>query len=501
MGGEPAGMGNLRRHLSLLVVAVVVAASLTGVGPTSIARADSEVSVPTVTAVPDDAPGLHDHALFDSYYDLAPFGYEQQEYFVSGAATSDDGATTAPYTTRIIVFRPTASASFNGTVLLDWTNVTAQFENAVDTMTAREMLMRERFAFVHVSAQSAGVCCSPLTPKTWDPIRYASLDHPGDQYANDMFTQIAQAFRVASTPLVNGTVQQVIAAGQSQSGSKLNAYVVSYLPTHPDAVGIIDGIIVHGSASSGAAKRALAEAADALAGKVRVVHLLSDGEAVLDTFDPSPYGSYRLWEVAGTAHSDLFIGYQSVVGQGPRTAADAPPVSKTAYDEIIRVAGNFGAEIHPMLATCLVGGAAMPMHYAASTALSQLNHWVGGGAAPKNGPRFTFDPTTGRLATDSYGNTLGGIRMPPIDVPIARYRSTACPLGGITVPFTDVEIVTTYPTFQGYYQQMSDRTLAARNAGWLLPEDATDLMRRVCAAQSRWHPLTPIACPPLPADA
>ena len=64
--------------------------------------------------------------------------------------------------------------------MLDWVNVTAQFENAVDTLEAREMLLREGWAFVHVSAQTAGLCCTPLTPKVYDPVRYAAINHPGD---------------------------------------------------------------------------------------------------------------------------------------------------------------------------------------------------------------------------------------------------------------------------------------------------------------------------------
>ena len=65
-------------------------------------------------------------------------------------------------------------------------NVTAQFENAVDTLTAHRFFLREGYAYVHLSAQAAGLCCSPLTPKVWDPLRYAALDHPGDDYAFDM---------------------------------------------------------------------------------------------------------------------------------------------------------------------------------------------------------------------------------------------------------------------------------------------------------------------------
>ena len=113
---------------------------------------------------------------------------------MSGTATALDG-TTAPYTTRIVVTRPKEQKRFNGSVMLDWTNVTAQFENAVDTLEAREMLLREGWAYVHVSAQAAGLCCTPLTPKVYDPVRYAAINHPGDAYAADMFSQVAQAIR------------------------------------------------------------------------------------------------------------------------------------------------------------------------------------------------------------------------------------------------------------------------------------------------------------------
>ena len=62
--------------------------------------------------------------------------------------------------------------------MLDWVNVTAQFENAVDTLEAREMLLREGWTYVHVSAQKAGVCCTPLTPQVYDPVRYARSTTP-----------------------------------------------------------------------------------------------------------------------------------------------------------------------------------------------------------------------------------------------------------------------------------------------------------------------------------
>src|SRR6266542_4294220 len=270
--------------------------------PATAANASPAVPSPAVTLPP---AGLRSHALWDSWYDLAPFGYREQEYFLSGTARDAKG-TTAPYTTRIIVSRPAKASAFNGTAVLDWTNVTAQFEDAVDIMEARQMLMREGFMFVHVSAQAAGVCCTPLTPKVWDPVRYAALNHPGDAYANDMFSQVAKAIR---TPRSRGSrvdpsgglrVTHVLAVGQSQSCDTLSDYVTTVQPR----ARVIDGFLLHGCNDD---KKLFAKRLAA-----KVIHLLSDNEA-----NPAPAPNnrnYRLWEVAGTAHSDYFIGYQSEVG-------------------------------------------------------------------------------------------------------------------------------------------------------------------------------------------
>ena len=472
------------------LLALLLTAALGAVVPiaSTPAAAAAAVPAPTLTSPPD---GVRGYPLWDSYYDLEPFGYEEEEYLVSGTARDADG-NEAPYTTRILVTRPTDPKRFRGSVLLDWVNVTAQFENAVDTMLTREMLLREGFAYVHVSAQEAGLCCIPLTPKAWDPVRYAAIDHPGDAFAEDMFTQIAQAFTAPRTdggsldPRGGLPVKRVLAAGQSQSANRLAGYLRTWLPKHPEAAGVIDGFLVHGNVPG--VKDFAAKS------PVPVLHLLSDYEAVADGINPATVGrNYRLWEIAGAAHADYWIGYQSEVGHGPRVLAGAPKQTPEQFRTTLDGAGNYGEQLSPLLAVCTAAGTAMPMHYAASTALYRLDTWVAGGAAPPNGPRFTF--AGGERAVDEFGNTLGGIRLPPIDVPIARYESTSCQLGGITVPFTEPEIAALYPTHADYFAKMAKRSDAAVAAGWLLPADAEDLMRRACRASNRW-PGQPAGCTP-----
>ncbi len=429
--------------------------------------APSGVPLPKLT---DPPAGIHGHPLWDSWHDLDMFGYREQEYFVSGTARALDGST-APYTTRIIVTRPKTQKRFNGAVMLDWVNVTAQFENAVDTLEAREMLLREGWAYVHVSAQRAGLCCSPLTPQVYDPVRYASINHPGDAYAEDMFSQIALAVRShrGADPMKGLKVKRVIAAGQSQSADRLYGYVSNW----QKAAGVIDGFLIHGN---GTVKKTFPTKLS-----VPVLNLLSDREGEPDA--PTKDKKYRLWEVAATAHSDFFIGVQSVDGNGQRVA-DQPAADRAGYRAIIEDAGNYGQILDPLLGTCTLAGATMPMHYAVSTALHQLDRWVRTGKRPPRTPRYAFDGDA--LATDQFGNTRGGIRLPPVAVPVARYESTLCNLGGITVPFSDQQVQDLYPTFKRYQRLMKRATNRAVKRGWLLRPDAKDMMRRVCAMQDRY---------------
>ncbi len=432
--------------------------------------------VPNPTLTGPVTGGLKGHPLWDSWFDLAPLGYEEAEYFVSGTARAHPSGPDAAFTTRIIVTRPSDPADFNGTVVLDWTNVTAQFENAVDTVTAYPMLLRDGYAYVHVSAQAAGICCTPLTPQVWDPVRYASLSHPGDEYSFDMFAQIAQALRSPQGVDAMGglVVEKVLAVGQSQSGSRLNTYVQQIQGGIGEAV--IDGFVVHGSA--GGSKSTLSTNAQA-----PTIHLLSDAE--FSTNDPAPNApNYALWEVAGTAHSDFWIGNHQELGQGPRSQASAPKQDPAGLALVQQIAGNYGEQPTPGSLVCIAQGAQFPMRYVASSAIDALDRWVRTGVQPPSGPRFQADGSS--LARDEHGNALGGIRIAPIDVPIASYQSTACPLGGITVPFTEPEILALYPTHADYACQMRAETYQDVKEGWVLQPDALDLLARVDAAQNRW---------------
>jgi hypothetical protein len=450
------------RRLSLVLCLALIASGFAAASP---ARA----AVPNPTLTGPVEGGIHGYPLWDSWYDLTELGYEEAEYFVSGTARSADGAT-AEYTTRIIVTRPSSPRRFNGNVMLDWVNVTAQFENAVDTVEAHEYLLRTGWAYVHVSAQEEGVCCNPLTPVGWDPVRYADLNHPGDDFANDIFSQVARALDAPRgiDPLAGlARKRKLIAAGQSLSAIRLSDYV----RTAQRAAGIIDGFLIHSGGSREFARPP----------SVPVLHLMSDAEASTEAANQTR--NYRLWEIAGSSHSDFWVGYHQEVGMGPRFLG-APKQPPEADEDMHAVAGNYGEQPHPMHPACILAGGSFPLRYSVSAALHHLSRWVRRGLAPPRGPRFRMDGET--LARDEHGNALGGIRLPPIDVPVATYESDRCVLGGYTVPFTSAQLLLLYPTHADYMAKMRARTMASVRAGFLLPEDAEDLLARACAARSRW---------------
>ncbi|WP_300430090.1 alpha/beta hydrolase domain-containing protein [uncultured Nocardioides sp.] len=463
-----------RLLLALLSLVLLPLAALLPTTPSGAAGTKppaDRVPVPTLSEPP---AGLQGHPLWDSWHQLQPFGYTEQEWFVSGTATAADGST-APYTTRVIVTRPQKRKDFNGSVMLDWVNVTAQFENAVDSLEGREELLRSGWAFVHVSAQAAGICCTPLTPKVWDPARYAALDHPGDAYADDMFLQVARALRTKRVgdvrPMGRLKVRRVVAAGQSQSAGRLAGIVRA----HPNGAGVIDGFLVHGGLAGLDYEPRL---------QVPVLQLNSDWAESTGEADDDPL--YRLWDVAGSAHAGLFIGYQQVFGSGPRVAG-LPAMDEQGYGDTIEAAGDYGQmAFNPLYPACTVAGASFPMRYAVNTALRELDEWIRTGRAPRPAPRFEFEADGVTPARDADGNVLGGLRLPPIEVPVATYRSTDCELGGTTVPFDPITLQQRYPTFADYEQQLRRATDRAVRKGWLLPVDARDQMRRACAVRDRY---------------
>jgi hypothetical protein len=129
------------RKITLVLLSLIVLGCMDQ-GGREVPGVSGNVPVPAFIGPVGDA-GIQGHAMWDSWYDIAELGYVEEEYFVSGTARAYPEGEDAAYTTRIIMRRPATAQQFNGTVILDWVNVTAQFENAVDTLEAHRFFLRE----------------------------------------------------------------------------------------------------------------------------------------------------------------------------------------------------------------------------------------------------------------------------------------------------------------------------------------------------------------------
>ena len=185
----------------------------------------------TRKAVFKEMPGTAPDVMRD--YDLATLGYQETEFSAEGSATSyelqgERGAdgrwdvtpgAEAPFRTRFVVRRPIDPDRFSGTVVVEWHNVSAGIDAAPDWGFFHRHLAAQGHAWVGVSAQKVGIdgggFVESIHLKLLAPERYGELEHPGDAWSFDMFTQVGALLRepVEENPL-GGLVPDAGAGGR-----------------------------------------------------------------------------------------------------------------------------------------------------------------------------------------------------------------------------------------------------------------------------------------------
>jgi Alpha/beta hydrolase domain len=416
-------------------------------------------------------------------------GYVQREYTAAGTATSytassslaQDGRwtfasdTTAPYRTRVVVRAPAQASAFSGAVMLEWLNVSGGVDADPEWVSTSEEIVRSGDVWVGVSAQRIGVEGGPVITKVEnvpgaedqgkglkkvDPARYGTLEHPGDGYAFDIFTQVAQAIRSGAG--MNGLKpKRLIAGGESQSAFALVSY---YNGVQPLAK-VFDGFFVHSRGAIGLPLVAAGGYAD-IAGAIRGIPTIfrtdqpapvmdiqteTDVASILNSYAARQPDSkrFRLWEVAGTAHADAHL-------VGP-------------YANLM----NCGVPINDG-----------PMHIVAKAAYHDLKTWLTNGTAPPVAPRIDVTPgTTPQVVRDDDGIARGGIRTPPVDVPVAALSgapgenpSTICLLLGSATPLSAARLAALYPSRKAYLARFTAAADKTIKAGFALRADRAALL-------------------------
>ncbi len=369
---------------------------------------------------------------------------------------------------------PTKLAAFSGTVVVEWLNVSGGVDADPEWDNLHEELLRRGDAWVGVSAQRIGVMGGPVLVKVnvpgsslagkglraIDPARYGSLDQPGDGYSFDIFTQVARAVHRGEC-LGGLRPRQLIAAGQSQSAFAL----VSYYDGVQPLTKVFDGFFVHSRGAAGLPLVAPGQSADIagsiggtpalfrtdLRAPVMDVQSESDITSILDSYAARQPDNrrFRLWEVAGTAHADAHL-----LGSEARYVHCGVPI-------------NDG-----------------PIHVVVKAAFHELKTWVKTGRAPPVGARIKVMPSpTPQIARNADGIALGGVRTPPVDVPVEALSgapgpdpSTICLLLGSARPFSASQLTRRYASRAAYLRSFTSDVDRAIRAGFVLPADRSALL-------------------------
>jgi hypothetical protein len=425
---------------------------------------------------------------------VADSGTETPNLTADGAWRVAADATQPPFKTRIQVYKPSNPTSFNGTVFVEWLNVSNGSDSAADWILAHDELIRTGAVYVGVTTQATGVTAAVKT----EPARYgaagANLSHPGDSFSYDIFSQAGQAIRDNQAMILVGLrLGKMIASGESQSANRMATYI--------DALGTVDneydGYFVHSRIGNASALRQLpldavaAPSSPLIRTDIGVPVFTLQTETDSRTIRQPDTGVFRDWEVAGSTHADM---YTLGIGQFDEGTDDTAAVKL------------FQAMLHPtneplpgILPPCNLPLNSGPHHWSVQAGIHALREWVTNGTLPA---ASLYQQTVGGVPSaavvlDANGNVQGGVRSPHVDVPVAAIRGVAppgpsfCALFGSDTPFSASQLATMYNYSHNHFvtawNQSVDNLVTS---GYLLLADASVLKSSAASSDVGRSPLS-----------
>ncbi len=514
---------------TVMLVATSLAPDVARAGATD---ASVKASVPSPTVQGPILPASGISFLGSTLFSLSQVGYEESEYFLSGTASAYTSktpltkngewhvtsASTAPYTTRVVVYRPINPKKFDGTVDVEWLNVTGGVDAAAAWLTGHAEMVRAGMAYVGVDAQAGGINGVPGSVATadgaggikqTDPARYAALNHPGDSYSYSIFEQAGEAVHTSAAKLLAGlTPKRVLAIGESQSAFYLTTYVDAIQPL---SVGVYDGYLIYSRGNDGGD---LSQSPQLTIATPNPTYIRTDLHVPVMLFETEadllllgyvearqpPTTYIREWETAGTAHDDTY-GLLYSRSDNLTGAADVQ-----AFDSML----NPPKDPIPGIVDCEAPINAGSHTYELRAAIAAIENWVRTGNPPPQSPRLDVNASKTAFVTDASGNALGGIRTPQVvaavaklsgigqpgsspapSKPVAQQTTSSssavgagvlCSIFGTTVPFSASQLAQLYPTHADFLKKWDAATAAEVREGYLLAPDARTLDKAAAAS-------------------
>lgn len=358
-----------------VLLAAMTTLGQSGIGSAQLPTTPVMTTMPTFKAV--SGPGAMFSALqpLPANEDIPHFKYVTREYFVAGIAQGQ------PYTTRIVVRRPTDSKKFSGIVLVEPMHFTGN-----DWM----------FHFMHTYVMAQGhVAVEILTGslplfEQANAARYKDLEIKESQ-ANEILAQVGLLLKSdrPDGPLEGLPMRKMILSGTSASA----AAVVAYLPAHrvyrgQEMTPIFDAFF----------PTSIGGESPIMKVDVPVVQMPTMTEVLRGAASGNRYrrpdgdtsgDQFRIYEAAGMAHIDS------------------------------RITPHYTPN------PCKYPASMFPEGMGLAAGLDRLIQWVDKGKTPPRAEYITVDNNTANdgsvLALDANGNAKGGVRNPYVDVPAYRY--------------------------------------------------------------------------------
>jgi hypothetical protein len=488
--------------------------------PTSVQAA---ASIPAVKGpIPVTAASYPFGAAFrtNAPQDLSQIGYVEEEYLVSGFANVYDfdadskvvvKTPHAPYTTRILVRRPASPQKFSGTVVVELLNPTAMYDLDFQWQFANEYFIEHGDAWV-------GITSKPVTAqalKTFDPRRYAAVSWanplPADQTCPnpvsflpdstpatengliwDIASQVGALLKSEAehNPLKGFPVKMAFLTGYSQTGGYVVTYV-NFIRPLPDALGpngrpVYDGYLI--GDGDGLLIPLNQCSAPIMPGDPRFIikprpepvisvvsQVLWTGMGADRADSNSPKDRYRRYEIAGASHINMrAVSLWPKPEDMIKAGITAPPPNCTQF--------------------ATYGMTDFPSEYFMRGTFANLDTWARSNIAPPKVRRIKVEPVPeGSKPTwppsvpvklDKYGNAVGGIRSPYLDVPTGTYYAHStpanpddpasglfCSLVGYKVPFTKDLLMKLYPTHDRYVKKVNAQVDKLVRARLITPSD------------------------------
>ena len=248
--------------------------------------------------------------------------------------------------------------------------------------------------------------------------------------------------------------RRLILQGTSQASGVLRTYQSQkhFQSRMPDGSAIVDGYLATSTLGN----------APMMVVDVPTVHMPTMTEANSasaagigyrrpDSDDPAT--RYRLYEVAGMAHSN-------------------------SRDTIV-------CNPNP----CSLPVSDFPWGGAVAMGLQHLVEWADRGMVPPRAEPIGFDNNTSndgsRLALDGHGNVKGGVPSTYVDVPVAQYgvpnagatpaANFNCSIAGWRIPFNEDTLRDLYNNKGSYISRLNRRLMELVREGWVLPEYTDDI--------------------------